>query len=251
MGLILRSVPVSQLRGHRERRRSALGFCVLASLCGVWTHAAACRRPTSIESLCISIQGHGFSRAEQAALVGIADSLTNSCCCHWRVDLFLIGSSKPFGCICVASRAISLLKSLLRRISRAEKGCNTTVICALDLVNSSNRGVMRPCLDPGLESGYKENDDHRYLFSNNFLLYSQTFQVSIQPRFNRSSSPSSSDTRNMLSFTPKLILTASCFFLHLKSLSAAPVEEVVKVIQVRQEDGDDDGGAITNPLRTG
>ena len=55
----------------------------------------------------------------------------------------------------------------------------------------------------------------------------------------------------MHSFTPKLILAASCFFLHLKSLSAAPVEEVVKVIQVRQENGDDDGGAITNPLRRG
>ena len=56
----------------------------------------------------------------------------------------------------------------------------------------------------------------------------------------------------MHSFTPKLILAASCFFLHLKSLSAAPVEEVVKVLQVRQsENGDDDGGAITEPLRRG
>lgn len=55
----------------------------------------------------------------------------------------------------------------------------------------------------------------------------------------------------MLSLTPKVILAASCFFFHLKSLSAAPVVEVVKVIQVRQENGDDDGGAITDPLRNG
>lgn len=60
------------------------------------------------------------------------------------------------------------------------------------------------------------------------------------------------DPRNMHTFTPKFILAASCFFLHLKSLCAAPVEEVTKTIQVRQyEDGDDELGAITNPLRNG
>lgn len=55
----------------------------------------------------------------------------------------------------------------------------------------------------------------------------------------------------MLLSTPRVILAALCFFFHLKSLSAAPVVEVVKVIQVRQEDGDDDGGAITDPIRSG
>lgn len=56
----------------------------------------------------------------------------------------------------------------------------------------------------------------------------------------------------MHSLTPKLILAVSCFFLHLKSLYAAPVVEVVKVIQARQyEDGDDELGTITNPIRNG
>ena len=57
----------------------------------------------------------------------------------------------------------------------------------------------------------------------------------------------------MLSSTPKAVLAASCFFFLLNSLSAAPVEEVVKVLQVRQDlgDGDDDGGAITDAIRNG
>ena len=55
----------------------------------------------------------------------------------------------------------------------------------------------------------------------------------------------------MHSFTPKFLLTVLCFSSHLKYISAAPVVEVVKVIQARQENGDDDGGAITDPLRSG
>ena len=50
--------------------------------------------------------------------------------------------------------------------------------------------------------------------------------------------------------TPKLVLAASCIFVHLRGLLAAPVEEVIKVIQVRQDDGDPDGG-LTDPLRLG
>lgn len=57
----------------------------------------------------------------------------------------------------------------------------------------------------------------------------------------------------MYSSTFKLILAALCFFSYFGYIFAAPVVEVVKVIQVRQDDenGDDENGSIATPLRIG
>lgn len=55
--------------------------------------------------------------------------------------------------------------------------------------------------------------------------------------------------------TTKLLLATLCFYSHLDYVFAAPVavEEVVKVLQVRQDDenDDDENGSIASPIRNG